>query len=246
MSRRRALLRQVAGGFTPTSIGWHSLFWPEGPDFVALGLSDGAAVATWPNETSEADATQSTAGLRPAYTASSAAFNSKPAVTFDADWMSTGTFSANPTYPISIVTIGRQTVTDATRFYYDGFSTSNRNALYGGSTAGTFRIFAGGTESANISGRSTLAMMTVATFDGSTGNETLAINGAAAAFGGNAGSNTITGVTLGAPFNGAGSSANYLKGDIALFGIYSGTFTSDSLYNSFKSWVTSHYGITLS
>ena len=39
-----------ASSFSPLQVGWTHAYWAEGPEFAALGLSNGAAVATWPDE----------------------------------------------------------------------------------------------------------------------------------------------------------------------------------------------------
>lgn len=66
--------------FDPLSLPWAHAYWTEGPEFVALGLADGATVATWPDEIGSNDLTQGTAGFRPYYRAADAGYNNKPLV----------------------------------------------------------------------------------------------------------------------------------------------------------------------
>ena len=58
----------------------------------------------------------------------------------------------------------------------------------------------------------------------------------------NAGSHTLTGITLGANYS---ISATRLTGSIAFAGIYEGDLTADAKFAAFKTWVASHYGITV-
>lgn len=79
-----------AGSTVPgmPAVLWRHAYWTEGPEFVALGLSDGAAVDTWPDEAGTANLVQATAANKPTYRAAHAPLGSRPALDADGgDWM---------------------------------------------------------------------------------------------------------------------------------------------------------------
>src|SRR5438552_554844 len=69
--------------FSPLSISATALWWTEGTELAALGLADGAAVSTFPDEIGTADFTQATASAKPAYQASVAQLGNRPTLRFD-------------------------------------------------------------------------------------------------------------------------------------------------------------------
>jgi len=72
---------RTAPPFNPiSSIGWSHAYWCGGPEFVALGLANGAAVSSWPDEVGTLDLAQADAGKRPDYRSAYAGLNSKPAI----------------------------------------------------------------------------------------------------------------------------------------------------------------------
>lgn len=226
------------GGFTdPTDIGWHSLFWAEGPAFEALSYSEGATLTSWPNETAEVDATSVLS--TPNYTASYTDLNNQPAVVITAtEGLQTGSFTSAPSYAsgVSIVVVGR--VGTAPAIIVDGIAASNRNAIFT-STGNVWAVFAGTTVTGSAS--NTDPHLFVGRFDGSTGTETLSVDGTSAASGAG-GVQTLTGLSIGRQWS---STSTGVNGAVALVGIYEGDVTSDPLWSGFYSWVSSHYGVTL-
>lgn len=236
------LLMAAAGGaaFDPTQIGWHSLFWASGPSMLAQGYSEGASVGTWPNETAEADATEAT--NKPTWDASHASYNSKPVVLWGSGaCVLSQTFNSAPTYPISVVCIAN--CNGNSQVFFDGLDSSHRQHLFAATT--NYQMFAGGSGQTGGT-KNNSPHLFVATYDGSTGNETLSVDGAALAINANAGSHQATGFRLGNYLGDAPSYYPLNGGNIALFGVYSGTITSDPLWSTFKAWVTSFYGISVS
>lgn len=233
-----------AAAFNPqTDITWHSLFWAEGSAFQALGLSDTDLVTTWPNETGESDATyDSLLTHRPTYEASVTALGSQPAVTFDGvnDSLKSAAFSSNPATPYSVVVIGIRTATGGPGYFTDGITSSARNIV--ASNGSNWGFYAGTAWIDFAVAHGTAAhLWTVTAIDGSTGSEKGYLDGTLKVTS-NAGSHVLTGITLGAKYN---ISANRLTGSIAFAGIYEGDFAADSNYAAFKTWVASHYGITV-
>lgn len=223
-------------------MAWHSLFWAEGTGFVAQGYSDTDSVTTWPNETGESDATEAT--NRPTYDASHASYNSQPVVNWSSSLtkLMTSEFTSNPTYPISIVVIGNMGSTGSNLVIVDGRTTDplTRNVIQNQDGSG-WQIFSGSTVQFGGT-KDTSPHLFVASLDGSTGNDSLTVDGTTVISGVNAGSAQIDGLTLG-NYPAAGYS---FAGNAALFGIYEGDITQDPNYANFLLWASRHYGLNVS
>lgn len=239
---RRAAAGVSTGEFNPqTDITWHSLFWAEGTDFQAQGYTDTDTVSTWPNETGETDATVSS--NPPSFDAVNAAYNDQPVVDFTADnnrVIDTANFSSGPTYPISVVVIGNMGaasgINDA---FFDGNDGTNRNSILRSADASQWRIFA--TSGSQVGGTAdNNPHLFVGVFDGSTGNETLYVDGTST-ISANAGSAQLDGLRIGNLSAGTFSCRGY----IALIGIYEGDITADGSWSAFEAWVEEHYGLSI-
>lgn len=232
LTRRR--VKPTTTAFSPLDIAWHTSFWAEGPEFVALSVADGGAVATLPDETNANDATQATGSNQPTYRASAAAFNNKPVIEFDgtADFLQTASFTAL-SQPNEIVLVGRWRSGGAVavRSFCDGILTTNRHQI-AVSAADLWAIAAGTTVASGAA--DTTAHLFDAVFDAT---DTLAIDGTAT-ISGNANTHTLTGVTLGSRFDGT---AGFLPCDIAFYGLSDGTLSAGER-SSLRSWAQSHYG----
>ena len=247
MTALSKMMRRGAAGATapagPTfdpenDITWHSLFWAEGTDFLTQGYSDTDPVGTWPNETGETDATQGTGANQPTYSATGGP-NSKPCVTGDStDYLATGSFSVAPSYTsgVSFVAVGGTAATSSQNIF-GGSGATNRNLM--GKSSTNWRVFSGTTP---ITGGTsdTNDHLFVGWFDGSSGNEKLWVDGSLVVDG-NAGVQTIGGITLMADYAGG----NNWAGDLSFVGVYEGDFTQDASYPDFISWASSHYGLTI-
>ena len=222
--------------FNPESdITWHSLFWTEGTAFQALGYTEGDDVDDWPNETGEADAAE-TSGSAVSFDESNPSFNGQPVIDLAGGRRyGTANFTSAPTYPISLVAIGNTGGTGG-RPFMDGNDCSNR-AFVAQSSGAQWQIHAGTTQAGGTSDQN--PHLFVATFDGSTGNDTLTVDGTTV-IDADAGSQTIDGFRLGANCNEGSSSS----GAWALFGIYEGDITADPNYDEFVAWVSRHYGVS--
>lgn len=235
--------KAAAGGFDPeTSITWHSLFWAEGTDFVAQGYTDTASVTTWPNETSESDGS-TTNDIT--YEASNTALGQPAVLSGGAGYCRTPAFTTNPDYTsgISIVIIAEYTgSSSAVGALVDGITSGGRHQVLTGNTF-KFDVYAGSTQSSSNGVHGTGAHSYLLTFDGSTGNETLSIDGGADVIAADAGSQTITGLSIGNRYDGH-SARNWL-GSIAFVGLYEGDITADGAWSDLQTWASDHYGVTL-
>ena len=139
---------------SPLEVDWAHAYWAEGPQFTALGVANGGAVTTWPDEmetpgsgglvvgfmsltlTTPAvvgdDLTQATAGNKPTYRSNSAAFNSKPIVEFDGttDYLTT-TWTTGIPFPYTVWAVVRNRTLDGNfrLFWADNPSTSNDHGV---------------------------------------------------------------------------------------------------------------------
>lgn len=218
-----------------TSINWHTFFWAEGTLFQGEGYSNGNDVTTWPNETGESDLAEAT--NPPSYITSG--IGGQPSVTGDGtEYMQTSAFSVDPTYPATIVLIGSYDGnTGFTRYIFDSLTSGNQNALVHTGTP-AWQIRAPTAQSGGSGGNAEHFLR--ATFDGSSGNDTLHVD-ENLAINANAGDRTLDGITLFANLS-LGFIAN---ATVSLFGIYEGDLSADSNFDALKAWVTDHYGITL-
>lgn len=107
--RRHGTLTSAQSGRTAdplAAISWSHVWWAAGPRFKALGLADGAAVTTFPDEVGSADMTRSAAG--PVYRASAASLTSRPAVETDGvEVLRTAAAAISVTLTYSVAWVGR-------------------------------------------------------------------------------------------------------------------------------------------
>lgn len=210
------------------ALGWTAAYWTEGPEFQALGLADGAAISTWPDEIGTADLTQSTAVNKPTYRSGYAGLNTRPAADSDGgDYMSTTAISVSQPFTIAAVlhgsasgqAIGSANQSDTVWFGYWSAGAWNANA---GST------ITGGTANGNAH---------LLVFEGNGASSRLLIDGVQVASG-NAGANAINGLrafgffTTGS-FNHAGAASFY--------GIASGILSA-GVQATLLAWSQSTYG----
>lgn len=227
--------RVFGSSFDPLTIGWAHAYWAEGPEFVALGLSNGAAVGTWPDEIGTLDATQGTAASKPTYSATGGP-NSRPTLTFDGgDVLRTIGVGAHA-LPVSLVLIWKWSGSGHTRCV----TLSSSNIQFGGGITGDnqFELFAG-TGLKTVSARDTNHHLHVGVVNGS--SSVLEMDGIATS--GNAGSAAPNSGDVFAI--GSDNGFTFLTGQIAFFGYAYGDVRTDPKWAAFKAWVTSHYGITV-
>lgn len=195
--------------------------------------SDGDPVGAWVCQIVAADEiAQSTAGARPTYKASVAAFNNKPALQFDGGDFLRGALTAATTQPTTFFIVSKRN--SGTDFYIcDGDDGANRNALF--SDATKYRYFS----SAIINGAvlDTTVDIHAMVFNGA--SSAMHINGAASASG-NAGTAVIDGLTLGAK----NDSTSHFTGYIAECLIYNGLLTIADK-NLVQNYLAAKYAISV-
>lgn len=230
--------RKPAGGggaFDPIAdVGWSHAYWAEGSEFTALGYADGGAVSSWPDEKATQDISQATATNQPAYRATGGP-NSLPCVHADGnDWLQ-GSFPSalSQPYTIVIVAIGENSATADNRFF-DGVSNSS---VLDELSAGGYLLNAG-------------SSVTGGTRDGNPHLFTSLFNGASSLVerdgttivSGNAGTNTLSGLTLFAARTGETRPSAH---KIAFAGVYNGDVRNDAGWADFEAWTETHYGLTV-
>jgi hypothetical protein len=240
-----SLLMAAGSGSAPfdpiTDVGWAHAYWAEGPEFVALGYADGAAVSNWPDEIGTADLTQATGSKQPAYRASGTHF-SLPCVDFDgtADFLGPVAYSSiGLTHSVVVIVANDTNGTDI--YFVDGFDSTHRRIVgitFPGSSqwrhyAGASAVGGSGTAAGKHALRSKIVSGTsdLLTADGA--NATTAT----------AGDQTMTGLTAGADYTGTGA---FFNGRTAFIGVYSGDVTGDGGWAGLVTWASTKYGVTLS
>lgn len=230
-----AMRRAASGlvGFSPLQVGWAHAYWAEGPEFVALGLSNGAAVSTWPDEIGTADLTQATSTKQPAYQATAGA-GSQPAVKADGGDVLHSATITTITQPFTLVCVLTGEDNDSVPIAADDGSL---RFLYGVGTR--WAIYFGNYLQSATTADFGAAHLMVAFASGS--NSQIEKDGTALVTG-NAGTGTATSVTL---FGGGNTPVNPSVAALSFGAIYSGDARTDPKWAQFKAWVTSHYGITV-
>lgn len=225
---RRSSYRPI----NPLSLaGWHTAFWASDPDWSNPG--NGNAVSTWRDGSGGGhDASQATSSKRPIYRSSSAGMNNRPVVEFDGvdDFLQTASFTglaqAN-----EIIVIGRFRSLDATtRMICDGIASGNRHRAT--ATSSVWGIYAGIALTGGTPDTSGHLIRPVFS-----GTDTLDID-ATNVISGNAGTNTITGVTLGSAFDGA---SGFAPVDIAFYGLFDAGLGAD-IRASMLAFSRAYYG----
>ena len=88
---------------SPLDIAWTHSFWPEGPEFVASGIADGAGFEPWPDEDGTLDLDAANAFRQPVYHSSVASMGGRPSVEFDGDSLLQQSFAtSNLTQPYTL------------------------------------------------------------------------------------------------------------------------------------------------
>lgn len=230
--------RQASAAFDVLAdISWHSVFWTDGPNFVAEGYADSDPITVWPNETSEGDAFDG--ATAPTYDAVAPLLNNAPAARFTGTGdkeVRVASFSSAPTQPYSIVVVAEKAAGGTGDQY---ICDSTQRTIIGEHTSGVMGIFAG-TWLLAASEYNADEHLFVGVFNGAS-SEFLVDNTVVAS--GNAGTATpSTNFTIGNRYT-PSAAANDYNGAIAFLGIYDGDITAHGQWSNFVSWVTTTYGI---
>lgn len=222
-----------ANPFTELGITWNHGYWTSGPEFQALGLSDGAAVGTWPDEVSTKDATQGTAINKPTFLAVDTNIGSRPSVQFGLSggthWLASAAFASALTQPNEIVVIAY--IRAAAGGWFDGSANSSNQRIWRNNP--DYSLYAGTVISGTTVTTGKKYMRAI--FNGASSrlwlSETSVLGPA------NAGSGSLDGVTIGAFRDGGGPS----QANIVFVGVKNGALTSQNRID-LNAWSQSVYG----
>lgn len=233
---------KVSASFDPLSIGWSHVHWVSGPKMLALGLSEGGAVASWPDEvtTNARDLSQSTAGARPTFRAAHASFGGKPVLEFDgtSDFMISANWSAALSQANYIYMVARtRNLTNGANQYFSAGNTSGSTHITGISTTGKWRMQGNNGAVASAGNADTLAhalRRVVNNFANQIyADETLVFNDTS-----NLGVETIGGLGIGA--RGDGAAGTFASLDIAFWGIKDSALTAQEILD-LRAWSQAFY-----
>lgn len=222
--------------FSPTTgITWKAVWWASDTNCGSVG--EGGTVTTWKDQSGNGYDASSTG--TPTYTNALAGLGNRPAVTFGG----TEAFNSNSTF-----SVGSQPCTYVVVTYVDA-SAAIRTLIDAQTVFDTCRLSLNTTDALQLLASTSTITQTVsesaghlitATFNGATSFSTY--DGAVSTAVNPGAFYTISGVRIGQAYNGA---QKYL-GKIAFVGVYAGDITADSRWATFKSWVASYYGLTIS
>lgn len=218
--------------FNPlTSITWHRVSWAGDPDWSNPG--DGNPVSSWRDASGNDSHWTATGSTRPLYRASVAGLGNRPAL--DADGINDYMVGApTPSATFSIVLIGNSSAsTGVTLIDSDN---PNRAALAADTN---WKMNAATTGDTTVAADTNYHLFVCVFADDTYAK--FSLDGATPVTGINAGATSPTTATLFANF-GPGA---YNGGYMAFVGYYNGDFTQDAKYTNFKSWVGTHYGLTI-
>lgn len=227
--------RFAASSFDPIAdVGWAHAYWAEGSEFAALSYSADAEVTSWPDEVGTIDLS-SAAGKYPLYRATGGP-NSKPGVQGDAvDDYLTGTYGAALTGTWTRVVIAVEKVSGNQRFADNG-TTGSVAALDAQAT--NYLASAGTNRTGGVPVNNTARLLVMR----SGVSPYLAVDNASAITL-TIGNGDLAGITLLNARTLATRPGNHI---ISFAADYDGDAAADGGWADFLSWVTEHYGITLS
>lgn len=230
------LPRLAGAAFTPTSIAWSRLFWASGTDFIALGLADGANVATWPDEIGTSNLTQGVVLNQPVYIASG--IGGKPSVRFQGSVTAKyvqGAFASAVNQPCeAFMVLNCRTGSGDETLLTSHASSGGLVYLNGTGT----RIYAGVNTKTGSGFTRNAAHALRIVLNGSSTSMTMDSASVMASGGTDPGGNGYGGFTLGAN-NSGGNPLD--DADIAFVGIISGALTAAQRTNM-HAWAKSFYG----
>lgn len=231
-----SLVGRVAVASPFRLVNWLHAVWAGDPSWVNPG--DGNAVASMRNDTGGGDPAQATGALRPTFRASVAAYNNKPTVEFGGTQYLDFDI-ANLGQPYSLVVVGNTAGANALAERIVGVGSNAGNGV-GDSSANAWAATFGTT----ISGGTCDSNPHLFRGYANGASSALGIDGTTIATG-NAGTNTLTRLTLGAGSNAVPAFAANVTGHLAFAGIANGDVTTQTGWAAFKAWVAAHYGLTI-
>lgn len=228
----------AARAFSPADLGSALKFWLR----ADLGITlNGATVSAWGDQSGTGDAnkhaTQGTAAEQPTYVASDAGYNGQATLSFDAgDWMQTGTWTSALAQPATHFLVGQggsATFREAT----DGIDGGSRHSISMLNTGEPY-LYAGAALFSGAASWIATKHIVGGVFAG--GSSKIYVDSATASATGNAGAQSLTGVTIGGNFGGPS-----WAGKVAEIIICEGIL-SNALILQTMTYLAARYAVTLS
>lgn len=225
-------------GFLPTQISGLQL-WLRADRGVTLVSG---AVSQWNDYSGTGDSnknvTQSTSTKRPTPNTADANFNNQATLTFDGtdDYLVSGTWSSALSQPATWFAAYRAGSVATGRSAFDGIASGNRHFTGNTGTDGFVNMYAGTTVLAGAVNKASTKVYTCSVFNGA--SSALYVNDfSSSVASGNAGSHSLTGVTIGANFLTTGP----IAGEIAEIIAYSGALNA-AQRAQVQDYLTRRYG----
>lgn len=188
-----------------------------------LGVTlNGSTVSAWADQSgtgdANKDATQATPANQPTFVASHANFNSRAVLSFDgtSDYLKTAAWAATASQPNTVYSVSRLTAA-ASIFIYDGFAAAARHAIFANAVTGNLTAFGGSSLNSTVSNTG-VTRACCALFNGASSAfyvDTYTV----ASVSGNAGSASLTGLTIGA----SNANASFWNGHIGELIVFAGS-----------------------
>lgn len=225
--------------FDPVTSGMFAhLYWAEGPEFVALGLSNGNAVTTWPDEVGTADlGSGGGCTYASAFTDGVTGKGPFPAVDFNSGIAGPSSFtSIGPTH--SVVLIVAPSNVSGSKYVIDGKDSSHRRLIR--VVSSNWEQYAGTSAASATAATTGLHVFTSVIVSGT--SDVLRLDGSNINTA-SAGDHAMTGLTLGGAYD--ATAGVFTPGKYLFAGVYDGDVRSSGSWTDFVAWVSTHYTLTV-
>lgn len=239
-------MRVMMGGQTASApidvindtLPWHALYYTGGPEFVALGYTNGVDVTNFPDEIGTVNMSSMLTDW-PTFVASDADFGGEPSIDFNGG-QAIRTTTTGITGPSTVILIGKYKSTSSpstTAYLCDHDTSGGRFIFFITSSTGfrfsstTTQVLAGGTKDTNPH---------CWVGYGNDNSSEWVIDGTSVATG-DTDAIDWGGVRLGTNFN----NSFFAECRIVLYGVMAGEATVDAGYANFNQWVEDTYGLTI-
>lgn len=177
----------------------------------------------------------------PVFRASVSSLNNHGAIEFDGVNESVQTATYNPPdQPLTIMAVVVPDSSSATRTIVDARTVGSRNGVQLSTSDELQLVNVGGTVGTGLTVTDAAASLVTGYLNGSSSFGT--VNGTPSSTVSTGSTGNASGWTIGTAYNGA----NDYPGKVAIAGTYAGDLISDGQWSTFKAWVASYYGITVS
>lgn len=212
-------------------VSWVAAFWAEGPEFQALGVSDGATFATWPDEIGAVDLISPSSGAYPTYDADGLA--GQPAITYLSGDYQRQTSSMSPAGTATVV-ICKVATTGSSRWHDNQASGGGGRWVMGTYSGNVWQIYFG-TSAGQTVPSNTAAHLFLYYQNGS--NDRMEVDGTTIYGPANYGTSTMARLNVNDSGGGGGVT-------IAFLGVYNGDPDTDPGWADFVAWANDKYGLS--